>query len=704
VAYTYDALGRVTSEESRGFTHEYAYDLGGNRVATAFGTGRSETRAYDALNRPVGITENGRTTSYYYDLAGRAVGQLSGNGQWGTSHYDALGRLVRRTLREGTGGAQPVVAELTFHYDAVGNLRQQEEWWPGEISRSGVRTTTLSYDSADRLRQELVNEGVNQTSTSYSYDGVGNRGTKTVHSNGALQKHFGYGTNGRNQLTSWSEWNGSGVLQRSATLTYDAAGNRITQSITPAGGSAQLTTYAWDYDNRLTSVTLPGSVTHSYGCDYRMRRVTRSEPGENPVAMTFSGGLSVAEYEVTDPLLGTLGVSPEVEYQRGPDMGGGVGGLLYSLRSGTPKFNLGNGRGDVVAQSDSTGDLTWTASYEAYGKRTVETGSNADRQRANTKEEDPTGLLNEGFRYRDLETGTWLSRDPAGFVDGPNLYAYVTQNPWSKFDPDGLFWAFAVDAGFAAWDVYQYTSGNISHAEYNQRMAITIASVALNAVAGGGFTGGGLVAQATGRAAIKAALSPATRAAASTLIQTASHIEDFQKAGQAFNSLHNRSDDASSDANTGAGPSSEPSSGGSSSPTKEGGLRIDTTVEYSASELNAQLAKAAPDVKTGKGYDAGDTPVRIEGIWSLNDMKQGLLGHPPNGLGTPDLHHGGQLPGAAKHEVVPDLHRNNSALHPNRYNQGVTPEMRQSDRQLHWWYRAREQGADQLLKDWIYDN
>lgn len=39
---------------------------------------------------------------------------------------------------------------------------------------------------------------------------------------------------------------------------------------------------------------------------------------------------------------------------------------------------------------------------------------------------------------RDLETGTFLTRDPAGFVDGPNLYNYVGQNPWSRFDPDGL--------------------------------------------------------------------------------------------------------------------------------------------------------------------------------------------------------------------------------------------------------------------------
>jgi RHS repeat-associated protein len=202
--------------------------------------------------------------------------------------------------------------------------------------------------------------------------------------------------------------------------------------------SVATTSCGWDYDNRLTSVTLPGSLTHNYVYDYRTRRIVLSEPGTAPLAMTYSGGLSVAEYEVIDPLLGTLGALPTVEYQRGPDMGGGVGGLLYSLRSGTAKYNLSNGRGDVVAQSDASGALTWTASYEAYGKRPVETGSNVDRQRGNTKEEDPTGLLNEGFRYRDLETGTWLSRDPAGFVDGPNLYAYVRQNPWTFWDPLGL--------------------------------------------------------------------------------------------------------------------------------------------------------------------------------------------------------------------------------------------------------------------------
>jgi hypothetical protein len=44
--------------------------------------------------------------------------------------------------------------------------------------------------------------------------------------------------------------------------------------------------------------------------------------------------------------------------------------------------------------------------------------------------------------------------------------------------------------------------------------------------------------------------------------------------------------------------------------------------------------------------------------------------------------------------VLPDVHRGNPALHPNRFNQGVTPQMRNQDRQLHWWYLS------QIRREW----
>ncbi len=194
---------------------------------------------------------------------------------------------------------------------------------------------------------------------------------------------------------------------------------------------------------------------HQYAYDYRTRRVLRDESGAGGgrSLISFSGGLSVQEWTVApaavqpDPAADIL----DVLYVRGSDYGGGIGGVLYTLRDvnedgqlNNAAFNHYNSRGDVVARMDDSGALMYQAAYEAFGRHgdspgTQEWGGTADRQQANTKDEDPTGLLNEGFRYRCLETGVFITRDPLGFVDGPNLYSYVRQNPWSYYDPEGLF-------------------------------------------------------------------------------------------------------------------------------------------------------------------------------------------------------------------------------------------------------------------------
>jgi len=41
-------------------------------------------------------------------------------------------------------------------------------------------------------------------------------------------------------------------------------------------------------------------------------------------------------------------------------------------------------------------------------------------------------------RYYDANLGRFISEDPAGFVDGTNLYAYVGGNPVMLVDPSGL--------------------------------------------------------------------------------------------------------------------------------------------------------------------------------------------------------------------------------------------------------------------------
>jgi RHS repeat-associated protein len=55
-------------------------------------------------------------------------------------------------------------------------------------------------------------------------------------------------------------------------------------------------------------------------------------------------------------------------------------------------------------------------------------------------EESGTGanLYFAPYRFYNPQLARWMSRDPLGMVDGPNVYAYVVGNPLSRIDPLGL--------------------------------------------------------------------------------------------------------------------------------------------------------------------------------------------------------------------------------------------------------------------------
>lgn len=472
VSYTYDSHNRTTSETSAGITHSYAYDAAGNRTVVQYGGLDASVlgSTYDALNRLTALNETPaqgsvRTSTWEYDAAGRVHAQNLANGTRVQNLHDAQGRLTLRTLQSpaSSGDIRTTLNTQTYLYDRTGYLRKMTEIYPGQTT---PRSVDLWYQPAVWLQDSYLGQGIDDgrlriesireadstltTTTVYDYDQAGNRITGNVsdtsNPTGVLSQ---YQYNAANQLT----WFRKGT-EAAVTFTYDANGNRITRT-----QDTQIDHYTWDAENRLASVDHAATAkTYAYGYDYRCRRVQRDE-GTAHTAIVFSGGTSVQEYALASATPGTT--APSKTYVRGSDMGGGIGGLLYSRDTGSqPTFDHYNGRGDVVAKTDSTGSVTWTGGYEAFGKRTHETGTNTDRQRANTKEEDPTGLLNEGRRYRELETGTWLSRDPAGFVDGPNLYAYVQQNPWTKFDPLGLE-SFLMGSPFDS----RYNMGN---SEYRQ--------------------------------------------------------------------------------------------------------------------------------------------------------------------------------------------------------------------------------------------
>lgn len=163
-------------------------------------------------------------------------------------------------------------------------------------------------------------------------------------------------------------------------------------------------------------------------------------PSIGSASLVFDGGLSVQEYDVSQasslPTVATL----TTESIRGEGMGGGVGGMVYSVRNGQVEASHSNHRGDVIARTDNLGNLSWFARYKAYGTRFDEFGATYDRQRGNTKDEETSFKgLSEGERWRDLEHGVMFQPDPLGYYDGPNRYVYVQNNPLTHFDARGLY-------------------------------------------------------------------------------------------------------------------------------------------------------------------------------------------------------------------------------------------------------------------------
>nr|MBA2726855.1 RHS repeat-associated core domain-containing protein [Parachlamydiaceae bacterium] len=106
--------------------------------------------------------------------------------------------------------------------------------------------------------------------------------------------------------------------------------------------------------------------------------------------------------------------------------------------------------GNIVALLDTSGEIVESYRYTAFGEmETFSTPTTVDNPwRFSSKRFDSeTGFIYFGMRYYAPDVGRWITPDPAGFADGPNLYTYVHNHPLSQIDPDGQF-AFALLAPF----------------------------------------------------------------------------------------------------------------------------------------------------------------------------------------------------------------------------------------------------------------
>ena len=108
------------------------------------------------------------------------------------------------------------------------------------------------------------------------------------------------------------------------------------------------------------------------------------------------------------------------------------------------RHQLGDHLNSASLELDETGSIISYEDYYPYGSTSFQavdsaTEVSAKRYRYTGKERDEeTGFYYHGARYYAPWLCRWTAPDPAGMVDGVNLYEYVRGNPVKLRDPDGM--------------------------------------------------------------------------------------------------------------------------------------------------------------------------------------------------------------------------------------------------------------------------
>ncbi len=250
VSFAYDSLSRLTSETQAipgqsPVTVSYTYDANGNRTSLSTGIRYLANYSYDELNRLTNVSYgSGNIADYSY--SGTLLAQIHEGNEVTTSYsYDSLLRLSVLDHSNASGS----ITARTYSYDPTSNLLSDGQ-------------KSYTYDSIDRLTGAFTLSGATfpTSSESFTYDATGNRTISTLDS-----KNRSYSGNTLNQYTSVSS--GSTLTK----YTYDANGNLTNNKVF---------TFTYDYKNRLVEVrkVSDSSLATQYVYDILGRRIQKLTP------------------------------------------------------------------------------------------------------------------------------------------------------------------------------------------------------------------------------------------------------------------------------------------------------------------------------------------------------------------------------------------------------------------------------------------
>lgn len=401
--YTYDALDRIDAEDVPFSTTDIDY-------------------VYDLVGRLKSISDAGGAIAYAYDTAGRLSSVTQPNGRKVSSAYDVNGNRTKLTWPDGYF--------VSYTYDQLDRMTK--------VSENGTATlATPTWDALSRLTKLAYGNG---TSVSFVLPAATNDLTQVKNAfAGGATAQFDYLYNADGERTKqtasdaaylWKPTVASNDLYTANTLnqytkvntqtiTYDTRGNVLSDGVN---------TFGYDAKNRLISASNTAN-TSTYAYDPLNRRVKKTVNG---IATDYvlDGTREIAEYNGATLLRRNV-------------WGPGFTPIATISAGGVKSYLHPDALGSVIAVSSATGAVSERHGYGPFGETDATAGS-AFRYTGHRLDAE-TGLGFYKARMYSANIGRFLQPDPIGYADGPNVYAYVRNNPINYVDPTGAWGNPAID-------------------------------------------------------------------------------------------------------------------------------------------------------------------------------------------------------------------------------------------------------------------
>lgn len=462
--------------EAERFTTLTAIDATGAMLTTTDAKGNIQWVAYDISGLLSGswLTFKGGTKqvvvkSLTYSAAGQKLREEYGNGVVATYTYEPeTQRLtgIRTERSAGHASGTKVLQDQRYEYDAVGNIlsvRNDAEVTRFWHNQKLVPENTYVYDTLYQLvsatGREMANAGQqssnlpalssfdNATYTNYTrfytYDSAGNL-TQIRHSAPATKNN--YTTNitissrsNRGVLRELTENPGDvdtlftaggqqTMLQPGQQLTWTPRNELLKViPVVREGNTADRESYRYDADSQRI---LKANIQKTNNSEQRQRAVYL--PGLE-LRTTTNGNTFIEQLQVVTTVeVGNAQIRLLVWEKGQPD----------GIDNGAMRYRFDDLTGSNQLELDSNGNIISQEEYYPFGGTAVLTARSSIEAEYKTvrysgKERDSTGLYYYGYRYYQPWTGRWLSADPAGTVDGLNLFRMVMNNPVTCEDETG---------------------------------------------------------------------------------------------------------------------------------------------------------------------------------------------------------------------------------------------------------------------------